>query len=115
MIKFTIMNRNKEVLEVESDGLKAISRWVGEKHIKIPINIYPENITPDAVVEFCESRQPPRTRYNIDELLRKKYKMKEYLPVQMCRKSRGITMEDNLWIRFEGDDNIRYEDIGIRQ
>lgn len=110
---FIIMNREQPILDVRWTEKTATSEWLGPHHIKIPLGLYPENITFKDIMAFCESRQPPRTRIGIDELLHKKYNLPFYLPLQMCQKSRGITMADYLWMKFDGDD-ITYEDIKIR-
>ena len=64
MNHFVIMNKDNPILDVKYDLTTAESKWLGEKHIKIPRNMYPDEISIDAIYEFCESRQPPRTRVN---------------------------------------------------
>ena len=113
MNHFIIMNKNNPILDVKYDLTKAESKWLGEKHIKIPRGMFPENITVKNISAFCESRQPPRTRVDIDRILREKYDMREYLPMQMCKKSHGITMSDFLWMKFD-DEDIMYEDVRVR-
>lgn len=113
MNHFVIMNKDNPILDVKYDLTKAESKWLGEKHIKIPRGMFPENITVKNISAFCESRQPPRTRVDIDRILREKYDMREYLPMQMCKKSHGITMADFLWIKFD-DEDITYEDVRVR-
>lgn len=113
MNHFVIMNKNNPILDVKYDLTTAESKWLGEKHIKIPRGMFPENITVKSISAFCESRQPPRTRVDIDRILREKYDMREYLPIQMCKKSHGITMADFLWMKFD-DEDIRYEDVRVR-
>ena len=107
------MNKDNPILDVKYDLTTAESKWLGEKHIKIPRGMFPENITVKSISAFCESRQPPRTRVDIDRILREKYDMREYLPMQMCKKSHGITMEDFLWMKFDNED-ITYDDIRVR-
>ena len=113
MNHFIIMNKDNPILDVKYDLTKAESKWLGEKHIKIPRGMFPENITVKNISAFCESRQPPRTRVDIDRILREKYDMREYLPMQMCKKSHGITMSDFLWMKFD-DEDIMYEDVRVR-
>lgn len=107
------MNKDNPILDVKYDLTKAESKWLGEKHIKIPRGMFPENITVKNISAFCESRQPPRTRVDIDRILREKYDMREYLPMQMCKKSHGITMSDFLWMKFD-DEDIMYADVRVR-
>lgn len=113
MNHFIIMNKDNPILDVKYDLTKAESKWLGEKHIKIPRGMFPENITVKNISAFCESRQPPRTRVDIDRILKEKYDMREYLPMQMCKKSHGITMSDFLWMKFD-DEEIMYEDVRVR-
>lgn len=113
MNHFIIMNKDNPILDVKYDLTKAESKWLGEKHIKIPRGMFPENITVKNISAFCESRQPPRTRVDIDRILREKYDMREYLPMQMCKKSHGITMSDFLWMKFD-DEDIMYADVRVR-
>ena len=113
MNHFVIMNKDNPILDVKYDLTTAESKWLGEKHIKIPRGMFPENITVKSISAFCESRQPPRTRVDIDRILREKYDMREYLPMQVCKKSHGITMADFLWMKFD-DEDIRYEDVRVR-
>lgn len=112
---FIIYDKNEPQMKVSWSGTDVHSEWLTTKrHLKIPRYIYPECITQAGIARFCETRQPPRTRLNIEELLTTKYKMKTYLPVQMCMKSRGISHSDDLWLYFEGQELKRYEDISVR-
>lgn len=114
-MQFIIYDKEEPQLRVFWEGAKAGSEWLTDKrHIKIPRTLYPENITSLDINRFCETRQPPRTRFDIDYLLKHKYKMREYLPIQMCMKSRGITHSDDLWLLFEGQEKLKYEDITVR-
>ena len=113
MNHFVIMNKDNPILDVKYDLTTAESKWLGEKHIKIPRGMFPENITVKSISAFCESRQPPRTRVDINRILREKYDMREYLPMQMCKKSHGITMADFLWMKFD-DEDITYENVRVR-
>lgn len=114
-MQFIIYNFDEPQMLVELNLPFARSEWLTDKrHIKIPRSLYPENITAKAVSKFCESRQPPRNRVGINELLRKKYKMWEYLPIQMCKKSRGITHSDDLWLLFDDAEKVPYASITVR-
>lgn len=109
----TIYNFDTSIMQISSDGINSQSKWIGPRHIKIPRYLYPENITPQGISKFCETRQPPRTRFDIDRIL-KIYGLREYLPIQMCRISHGITHEDDLWMLFEGQVKPKYADITVR-
>lgn len=110
----TIMHKDQPVMKITWDKNTIQSQWLGKHHIKIPPDMYPGKITIKAFVDWCETRQPPRTRIGIDELLRTVYKMKTYLPIQMCRKSHGITHEDDLWMLFDNEGVIKYETLSVR-
>ena len=94
MDSFIIMNMDDPQLKIEFDHLSAKSTWLtDEMFLKIPYSLCPENITVRAIEEFCETRVEPRTRVNIDYVLRHVYKMKDYFPIKMCRLSRGYNIQ----------------------
>lgn len=110
-----IYDEEEPQIKISWDGSGAVSEWLTSfRHPKIPPSLYPEKITPKAISDFCESRQPPRTRFDIDYLLAYKYKLREYLPIQMCRISHGITHSDDLWMLFENQEKPEYENIKVR-
>lgn len=112
MYHFTIMLYDEPQLFVEYDDLNASSRWLTDKrHPLIPFNMYPDKITLDAISDFCESRLEPRTRVNIKEILRRKYKLLDYFPIAMCRKFNGATFTDHIWLKFENDEGLRWKDV----
>ena len=65
------------------------------------------------VIKFLETRCVPKTRDGIQELLRRKYKMKEYSALGICRQTHGVMYNDFLWIKFN-DEQTRFEDVRIR-
>lgn len=112
----TIMNFDDALLYIEQDlkTNKITSRWLSDKrHPKIPRYLWPENIKLGAIPKFCETRVPPRTRFDIDEILRANG-LRSYMPIQMCRISHGLQMTDFIWIKFDGEEDLHYEDIKIR-
>lgn len=64
------------------------------------------------LLDFMESRVAPRTRYDIDDIL-KRYDLCDYQPYAMCRKSHGRKMTDYIWLKFD-DEDITYADIKLR-
>lgn len=113
-MQFIIYNRETPQMRVSWEMMNAKSEWLTtERHLNIPRYMYPENITIAGISRFCESRQPPRTRYDIDRLL-KCYGLREYMPIQMCRISHGVTHSDDLWLLFEGQEKCNYADISVR-
>ena len=53
MNHFVIMNKDNPILDVKYDLTTAESKWLGEKHIKIPRGMFPENITVKSISAFC--------------------------------------------------------------
>ena len=54
------------------------------------------------ITKFLETRCVPRTRENIEEIL-KKYNLKEYSPIGICKKTHGVSHNDNYWVRFDNE------------
>lgn len=111
----TILNREKEIMRInwDTDTKEVTSEWLGEYHFKIPRTIYPENITWKNVMNWLETRTVPRTRFGIEELLRVKFKLREYNPYLMCKMSHGLSMSDYIWLKFDNEE-IDYDSIKIR-
>ena len=114
-MQFIIYNKDTPLMRVFWDKSYASSEWLGDwHHPNIFPNMHPGRITVPAISAFCESRLPPRNRVNIDELLRYKYKLASYQPIQMCKVTRGITHSDDLWLLFEGEEKVPYASISVR-
>lgn len=58
--------------------------------------------TIDGLLEFFEERVFPETRPDSDVLL-KMLGLREYNPLDICRKTHGKCWEDDMWIRFDGE------------
>lgn len=80
--------------------------------LKIPKPFRDGTATLKDFVAFAESRCPPKTRIDIDEIL-KRYDLKYYDPVGMCMKSYGRGMVDYIWIDFN-DSGLHWDDIRLR-
>lgn len=80
--------------------------------ILVPKAIYPDRITYKNFEKFLESRLPDKTRDDMPEILRR-YGLRDFMPVKMCRKSHGRNMTDFLWLRFD-DEKLCYNDIRLR-
>lgn len=63
---------------------------------------------------LLESRVFPRERANCKELL-KGLEIEYYSPYLICEKTRGVLTDDHCWIRFEGDEATKWEDIDPRR
>lgn len=71
-------------------------------------------VSTEKLVDYFESRCFPRTRANAAELL-KKMGLKSYNPYKIVQITHGVIFDDYIWLRFEGEENLRYEDVGIRE
>lgn len=80
--------------------------------ILIPKAIYPDRITYENYAKFLEERLPDKTRDDMPEILRR-YGLRDFMPVKMCRKSHGRNMTDFLWLRFD-DEPLCFNDIRLR-
>lgn len=116
MKKAVIMSENDPQIEITWEPLVHNSMKLriltDNLSIKIPHYLRSENATFNDFINFLETRCPPRTRFNIDDILRR-YGLKFYDPMGMCRKSYGRSATDYLWIDFD-DSGLRWEDIKIR-
>lgn len=115
---FTIMWENTELLLVEWFPYKKRLPYFKttpiscEKHWAIPDELFTKPTR--AIFErFLESRCFDRTCEDAQQLL-KWYGLPEYLPLSICKKSYGIKSEDFLWIRFDGMEHLRYDDIRLK-
>lgn len=113
---FTIYDKNVPQLRVQwslNDPFSVTTQQlVSEPNIKIMPKLWYGTNDFRVVLEFLERRTVPRTRYNIDDVL-KQYDLKEYLPLHMCQKDHGVSMTDYIWIKFDGED-ICWEDVAVR-
>jgi hypothetical protein len=67
------------------------------------------------VEKFLETRCVPRTRVDIDKLLRKKYHLREYNPLAICQQTHGVAINDYIWLKFSTDDDtITFESTKVR-
>lgn len=64
------------------------------------------------VYDFFEDRSFPKTRVNIEGIL-KSMGLDHYDPIAMCKVNHGLCWDDYTWVRFEGED-ITYDDIKVR-
>lgn len=118
---FDIYDREQCIMRVrwgDKIGYATTENVLGERHIKINRGLYGRNFEKIAevdfkeVTKFLESRTVPRTRFGIEEIL-KKYDVKFYDPLNMCKKSHGVSMSDFVWIKFMGEE-VEFKDVKIR-
>lgn len=112
-IKFDVMVRNELCVSVEIDRINKklnLEVFTDEK-VNNPFRM-PEPKIIDAM-EFIESRCFPETRGNCKELL-ERLGLDYYSPTAITKITRGLMMDDYMWIRYEGDE-ATYEEIKIRE
>ena len=90
---------------------ETFKRLTDTPHIKIPRALLADTATFQDFLNFLETRCAPRTRVDIDRIL-KDYRLKYYDPLAMCRKSHGRSPTDSLWILFD-DEIYKWEDIAL--
>ena len=92
-----------------------VKNFTGKKHPLVPY-VMKEDIEYKISImdlnKFLETRCFPRTRYNVEELL-KKYDLRFYYPYGICVKSHGVSMTDFLWLRFDNE-RLTYDDVRLR-
>ena len=121
MAGFDIYDREICIMKVRwgnKVGYATTENTIGERHIKINRGLYGRNFERVAevpfenVTKFLESRTVPRTRYDLESVL-KKYNVKFYDPLNMCKKSHGVSMSDYIWIKFIGEE-LTFNDVKLR-
>lgn len=110
-IKFQVLWRDKVTADVEIVDNKAHIKKYDTNPIR---RLFPYEET-DAyhVVSILEGRCWPRNRVNIDELL-KACGLETYDVMGIIRATHGRMYNDQVWIRFEGED-LTYEDMDLRR
>jgi hypothetical protein len=68
----------------------------------------------DRLLTYFEGRCFPRSRGDAEKILNS-LGMSNYSPLGIVRKTHGVLFDDYVWLRFEGEENLTYEDIGYRQ
>ncbi|MFM9282386.1 hypothetical protein [Paenibacillus jiagnxiensis] len=116
-ISFEVLDYNNVVAQVWSEGgnepiyceqytddqLCKPFPWLGSKG----------EITIDQLLDYLESRCFPRTRHRAEQIL-KHLGLGSYSPLDIVKKTHGVQFEDYMWIRFAGEEELRYEDVGFR-
>ena len=117
MFGFTIMWHDIPQLHVkviQQNGIHVETKQCcAERHMRIPVILWENRGKIKDVLKFLETRTVPRTRYDLDDIL-KRYGLRDYDPVAMVRKSHGVSMSDYVWILFDDEPRISYDSIRIR-
>lgn len=93
-------------------GDECFEKLAEECDFVVPPILYEGKATFMDFLNFLESRCVPRTRYDLADVL-KRYGLREYDPLAMCRRSHGRSMSDFMWVKFN-DENITWDQIRLR-
>ncbi|MBD5474570.1 MAG: hypothetical protein HDR17_01070 [Lachnospiraceae bacterium] len=113
MYNFTVMHRNEPVAQVQ----------ISDDHMNVRI----EKIIPDSLIQpfggndlslnrvycFLKSRCYEDDRADLQEILNQA-ELKENNPWQWNRITHGVTWEDDLWIKFDGEE-LEWENVRWRK
>lgn len=119
MPNFEVYHKEDIICRVEwgdNPGIAHVQNFTGQRNIfvlPITLNEYNYDVPFRQAMEFLEHRCVPRTRIGINELLRKKYKLKEYDPLQICKQTHGVSMSDYIWVKFN-DEETTWNDVKLR-
>ncbi len=113
MERMTIMMYDIPMMEIELDGINIKSKIInsnGSSKIRLR-SLYPDIININSFNNWLMTRLPDPTRADIDDIL-KKYDVPDFMPYHMCKKSHGVRVQDQYWIKWDGE-GLSYEDIRI--
>lgn len=119
MKKIEILDRDTLLMiigETDKPNILHVDNISGTKNpwlIYISKNEKEYDINICELIKFMETRCVPRTRDGIEELLRKKYHLKEYSPIGICKQTHGVSHNDHIWLRFD-DETLRFNDVRVR-
>lgn len=113
MYNFTVMHRNDPVAQV----------WISDDHMNVRI----EKIIPDSLIQpfggddlsinrvyrFLKSRCYEDGRADLQEILNQA-ELRENNPWEWNRVTHGVTWEDDLWIKFDGEE-LQWENVRWRK
>lgn len=71
------------------------------------------NITVEELERWLKWRTFPPTRANADELL-EALGLNAYNRWGIVRKTHGVMADDEIWIRFKGEEHLRHKDVCLR-
>lgn len=114
----TIMWKDEPQVEIkwEASKFNSVTTRVlaGRLSPKVPRILLQQHPEFKHVLDFLESRCVPRTRIDINDILRA-YGLREYNPMLMCRKSHGRSPTDFIWVKFDDDpEDITWDKIKLR-
>lgn len=113
-MRFSTMWKNEKTADVYiSDDRKTveINRYT-EVPYKQPFN--GTRLDLDRVYSFLKGRCYEDGRDGLDEILAKAG-LTSNDPWKWNRLTHGVTWEDFIWIKWEGEDRLRWEDVRVRE
>lgn len=110
-VKFQVLWKDRITAEVEIKDNKAHIKKYDPDPIR---HLFPwEDTDAYHVAEILEGRCWPRNRDNINDLLHA-CGLKEYDVMGIIKATHGCMYNDEIWIRFEGE-NLTYDDVNLRR
>lgn len=116
-LDFDVLDYDKIIAKVHVDwkAQKATVKQFSEDKLKIPFPFLGSEgeLNSSKVLKYFKSRVFPETRFDMKQLL-EGLGVNSYSPLSIVKKTHGVLFDDYIWIRFAGEDNLRYEDVGSR-
>jgi hypothetical protein len=113
-IKFDVFWKDEQIgtFEIDFNNQKVKAKQYTWDTFKRPVMKKDKDVTVEDLLSFFKDRCFPYDRANRDDLL-KALKLNYYSPLQIVKKTHGLTYDDYLWLRFDGE-GLTYEDVRIR-
>lgn len=71
-------------------------------------------ITKEEIDRWLKWRVLPETRADIEDIL-KDYDLNSYNRWAIVRKTHGVMADDEIWLRFKGEEDLRHKDVTLRR
>lgn len=118
-LKFSVINYDQKVadiLAVWAEQKVYVEQYVSDK-LLIPFPQLPVGgggiISTDKLLTYFESRIFPESREGLNDLLTY-LGLSTYSPLSIIKRTNGVLFDDYIWLRFAGEEELRYEDVGSR-
>lgn len=116
-LDFEVVDYDKTIAWVHVEWKDQVAQYkqVKTQSWKMPFPTLPleGKVSSSRVIDYFESRCFPKTRRNVTELL-ETLGLSSYSPLSIVKKTHGVIFDDYIWLRFAGEESLRYEDVGIR-
>lgn len=111
---FTVMCENEEVAIIT---LSKDHKYCNIERLTMKFPQQPfqnvDNNTIEYVYMFLKTRCYDDNRVNLKEIL-EAHGMTWNNPWEWCRKTHGVNYDDYWWIRYPGEEDLRWEDVKVR-